>query len=222
MLSHGERGTLERLTRHLQLVRRGRDRAPAQTLGCGARSAGGRAAWTRRTGRTVYRVSFTILAVANLNDPGFDEHREHPGFQCRRARLGRQVGAERLGLSLWEIPPGQAAYPYHYHLGEEELIVILSGQLSLRGFQGWRELREGEIVSFPVGEVGVHQIVNRSDQPARMLAFSTSGAPDIVIRPESGTIGVFERRPEGGGLYSHFRADDAVSYFEGEEHPEPT
>jgi uncharacterized cupin superfamily protein len=159
--------------------------------------------------------------VANLNDPEFDEDREHPGFQCRRARLGRQVGAERLGLSLWEIPPGQAAYPYHYHLGEEELIVILSGQLSLRGAQGRRELREGEIVSFLVGEAGAHQIVNRSDKPARMLAFSTSGVPDIVIRPDSGTIGVFERRPEGGGLYSHFRVHDAVNYFEGEQPPEP-
>lgn len=103
--------------------------------------------------------------MANLNDPEFDEQREHRGFKCRRARLGRQVGAERLGLSLWEIAPGQAAYPYHYHLCEEELIVILSGQLSLRGSQGWRELQEGEIVSFLVGEVGAHQIVNRSDEP---------------------------------------------------------
>jgi len=57
--------------------------------------------------------------MANLNDPEFDELREHPGFRCRRARLGRQAGAERLGLSLWEIPPGQAAYPYHYHLFSE-------------------------------------------------------------------------------------------------------
>ena len=74
--------------------------------------------------------------MANLNDPEFDEH---PGFRCRRARLGRQAGAERLGLSLWEIPPGQAAYPYHYHLGEEELVVVLSGQPSLRTADGWRE-----------------------------------------------------------------------------------
>jgi uncharacterized cupin superfamily protein len=158
--------------------------------------------------------------VANLNGPEFDEHREHPGFRCLRARLGRQVGAERLGLSLWEIPPGQAAYPYHYHLGEEELIVILSGRPSLRAADGWRELPEGEIVSFLVGEAGAHQIVNRTDRPVRILAFSTSGAPDIVIRPDSGTIGVFERRPQGGGLYSHFRADDAIDYFEGEQPPQ--
>ncbi len=157
--------------------------------------------------------------MANLNDPVFDEHREHPGFRCLRARLGRQAGAERLGLSLWEIPPGQAAYPYHYHLGEEELIVILSGRPSLRTDDGWRELSEGEVLSFLVGEAGAHQIVNRTDAPVRMLAFSTSGAPDIVIRPDSSTLGVFERRPEGGGLYSHFRAEDAIDYFEGEQPP---
>jgi uncharacterized cupin superfamily protein len=160
--------------------------------------------------------------MSNLNDPAFDEHRDQPGFQCRRARVGRQVGAERLGLSLWEIPPGQAAYPYHYHLREEELIVILSGRASLRTPGGWRELPEGEIVSFLAGDDGAHQIVNHTDEPVRMLALSTSGAPDIVIRPDSGTIGVFERRAEGGGLYSHFRADDAVDYFEGEQPPKPT
>ena len=78
---------------------------------------------------------------------------------------------------------------------------------------------EGEIVSFLVGEAGAHQIVNRTDTPVRMFAFSTSSAPDIVIRPDSGTLGVFERRPAGGGLYSHFRAADVVDYFEGEQPP---
>ena len=158
--------------------------------------------------------------MVNVNDPRFDEERVHPGFQCRRARLGRQGGAERLGLSLWEIPPGQAAYPYHYHLGEEELIVVLRGRPSLREPGGWRELAEGEVISFLAGEAGAHQIMNRTDEPVRMLAFSTSGAPDIVIRPDSGTVGAFERRPDGGGLYIHFHTDDAVDYFEGETPPD--
>jgi uncharacterized cupin superfamily protein len=59
--------------------------------------------------------------VANINDPVFDEPREHPGFRCQRARISRQAGSDRLGLSLWDLPPGEAAYPYHYHLAEEEL-----------------------------------------------------------------------------------------------------
>ena len=157
--------------------------------------------------------------MANVNDPRFDEEREHPGFRCRRAHIGRESGAERLGLSLWEIAPGQAAYPYHYHLGDEEMILVLRGRPSLREADGWRELAEGEVVSFLAGEAGAHQILNRTGEPVRMLAFSTSGAPDIVIRPDSGTIGAFERRADGGGLYVHFRAGDAVGYSEGERAP---
>jgi hypothetical protein len=37
-----------------------------------------------------------------------------------------------------------------------------------------------------------------------------------VIRPDSGTLGAFERRPEGGGLYKHFRLSDAIDNFDGE------
>jgi uncharacterized cupin superfamily protein len=51
--------------------------------------------------------------MANLNEPAFDEPREVEGFRAMRARLGRQLGSEKLGLSYWELPPGQAAYPYH-------------------------------------------------------------------------------------------------------------
>ena len=155
----------------------------------------------------------------SINEPEFDDRREEPGFQALRARLGRQAGCERLGLSLWEVSPGEAAYPFHYHLTEEELVVVLSGRPSLRTADGWRELDEGEVIGFPRGEAGVHQIVNRSDETVRFLAFSTSGEPDVVVQPDSGKVGAFERRPEGGGMRIWFRGDDAVDYWEGEQAP---
>lgn len=157
--------------------------------------------------------------MPNINDPAFDEPREHPGFCCMRARVSRQAGSERLGLSLWEVPPGETAYPYHHHLGEEELVVVLDGQPSLRTPDGWRELAEGEVVAFPRGEQGAHQLVNRTDQTVRFLAFSTNGDPDIVIYPDSGKVGAFERIPNGGGLWAMFRADDTADYYEGEQPP---
>ena len=157
--------------------------------------------------------------MPNLNRPEFDERREHPGFRVLRARLGRQAGCERLGLSLWEVPPGEAAYPYHYHLTEEELLVVLDGRPSLRTPDGWRELEQGEVVSFPRGERGVHQLVNRTEEPLRFLAFSTSGEPDVVLQPDSEKLGAFERLPQGGGLRVWFRTADAVDYFDGEAPP---
>jgi uncharacterized cupin superfamily protein len=154
----------------------------------------------------------------NIARPVFDEPRDHPGFTCRRARLGRQVGSERVALSLWELPPGQAAYPYHWHVAEEEIVVVLSGTPALRTPEGWRDLEEGEVVSFLVGEDGAHQIVNRGDEPARFLALSNQ-QPDICVYPDSGKVAAAERRPEGGGLRLMFREADAVDYHEGEEAP---
>jgi uncharacterized cupin superfamily protein len=157
--------------------------------------------------------------MPSIERPDFDEPREHPGFRCQRARLSRQAGSERLGLSLWELPPGEAAYPYHFHLGEEELVVVLDGRPSLRTPEGWRDLDQGEVVAFIRGEQGAHQIVNRTEEAIRFLAFSPNGDPDVVIRPDSGTLGAYERRPDGGGLRAVFRSNDAVDYFEGEEPP---
>jgi uncharacterized cupin superfamily protein len=157
--------------------------------------------------------------MVNIEDPQYDELRESEGFRANRARISRQVGAERLGVSLWEVPPGEAAYPYHAHLTEEELVIVLEGRPSLRTPAGWRELEQGEVVSFPRGERGAHQIANRTDSNVRFLAFSTHGEPDVVLQLDSGKVGAFERLPAGGGLRFWFRREDQVDYYDGESPP---
>ena len=99
-------------------------------------------------------------------------------------------------------PPGQAAYPYHWHYQEEELLVVLEGAPTLRTADGRRRLERGEVVSFPTGEAGGHQILNDTEEEVRFLALSTQGEPDLVMYPESGKLGVFERLPQGDGCTS--------------------
>jgi uncharacterized cupin superfamily protein len=158
--------------------------------------------------------------VANVYQPDFEPGERSAGFGSRRARIGYELGTELLGASLWEVPPGEAAYPYHYHYGDEELVVVLSGSPTLRTPDGKRELETGEALRFPLGEEGAHQILNNSDETATFLAISSSGRPDIVVYPDSDKIGVGERLPRGGGLRGFFRRGDAVDYFEGESGPE--
>ena len=158
--------------------------------------------------------------MPNIYHPDFDEPREHPGFRARRARIGRQAGTRDLGVSLWEIPPGEASYPYHFHFAEEELIIVLAGTPKLRTPEGWRTLEEGEVVSFPVGEKGGHQLVNDGPEPARLLSVSTQRT-EVVVYPDSGKVGAFEDRPDGEGMAKLFRVEDAVDYWEGEAPPEP-
>ncbi|MEX2193709.1 MAG: cupin domain-containing protein [Thermoleophilaceae bacterium] len=157
--------------------------------------------------------------MTNIERPDYQDPSGRPeGFRVRRARLGDAVGARRLGASVWELPPGEAAYPYHYHLAEEELIVVLEGRPSLRTPDGWRELEQGEVVSFPVGEEGGHQLANRTDALVRFLSISTSGVPEICVYPDSGKIGAYGRTDEE--LRELHRRSDAVDYWEGERPPE--
>jgi uncharacterized cupin superfamily protein len=159
--------------------------------------------------------------MPNINEPEYDELRQHEGYLARRARLSRQAQAERLGLSLWELGPGQAAYPYHFHYTEEEMLLVLEGRPSLRTPAGWRVLAQGEVVSFARGERGGHQVLNATAEHVRFLSFSTSGEPDVVSYPDSGKLGAYERLPDGSGLRAMFRVDDQVDYYDGVEPPEP-
>lgn len=154
--------------------------------------------------------------MANVYAPEFDEPREHEGFRARRARLGHQLGTERIGVSLWEVPPGEKAYPYHFHLAEEEVLVVLEGSPTLRAPAGTRLLERGEVVRFPVGEEGAHQLANEGTEPVRLLAVSTHGTPDVVIYPDSDKLGAAERRPESDGRKHYFRIGDEVGYWDGE------
>jgi uncharacterized cupin superfamily protein len=157
----------------------------------------------------------------NLNDPHYDEPRETiAGFTAYRARLGHQLGTERIGLSQWLLPAGQVAYPYHFHLAEEEVLVLLEGSLLLRAPDGWRRLRQGDVVRFPAGEEGAHQLVNDTEGEVRFLSVSTHGQPDVVIYPDENKIGPAERHPDGSGLKLFFALDSAVPYDQGIARPE--
>ncbi len=156
----------------------------------------------------------------NIYEP-CSEHRAMDGYDARRERVGDRAGSDRLGASLWELPPGQAAYPLHFHYAEEEMLVVLDGEPLLRQRDTWRRLARGAVVSFLPGPDGAHQLFNDSEQVVRFLAISTSGAPDIVSYPEQGKIGVFERPPGDGKLWEFFRVETAVDYTDRLERPVP-
>lgn len=161
--------------------------------------------------------------MTNVFEPEFDTTTERPGFSSRRARIGWQAGTERLGASVYELPPGNASFPYHWHSANEELLIVLRGRPSLRTPAGWRELEEGEVVAFRVGEDGAHQVVNRSDGPVRFLIVSEMNAPELSGYPDTGKVGVLDRPPgspdDPDEIVHFFRSGDAVDYWEGEPRP---
>ncbi len=160
--------------------------------------------------------------MPNLFDPEFGPPTEQPGFAGRRAKLGEQAGSRDLGASLFELEPGSAVFPLHFHLGNEELLIVLTGTPSLRTIDHEeRELEQGEVVAFRTGEEGAHQVVNRTAEPVRILLVSEMNSPDVVVRPESGKLSAFGRPPGSSraGMHDVYFRTDAVDLWDGEEPP---
>jgi uncharacterized cupin superfamily protein len=144
----------------------------------------------------------------------------YPPLEGWRSHVKRLVPAGHdLGMTLYELFPGQTQCPYHFHHGDEELMLVLRGRPTLRTPDGERELEAGEFLHFPKGAAGAHQVVNRSDEPVRYLVGSSNVAPEICEYPDSGKVAVFSRldSQRGQRLVTVHRLDDGVDYFDGEE-----
>jgi len=135
----------------------------------------------------------------------------------RRKTLSAAAGGEDLGCSLYELPPGDRSWPFHWHTGNEEALYVLAGAGHLRGADGDHRLRAGDYVALPAGEEGGHRVVNDRDEPLRYLMASTMRAPDVTVYPDSGKIGVYGDSPPGGekprDVSGYFKRDDAVDYW---------
>lgn len=137
----------------------------------------------------------------------------------RRKQLGGATDDEALGCSLYEVPPGKRAWPYHYHTANAEAIYVLAGEGELRGPEDETEpLESGVYAAFPAGPDGAHEIENTGDEPLRYLAVSTMVEPEVLRYPDSDKIGVMAGEPPGGDsderlVSAYFRETDAVDYW---------
>src|SRR5580692_728054 len=93
-------------------------------------------------------------------DESWDREVSQGRFELRGRRVGEAAGARQLGAGVFELAAGRTNLPYHAHHGIEELLVVLSGRPTLRSPSGERELVAGDVVSFPPGAEGAHQLLN--------------------------------------------------------------
>jgi len=141
-------------------------------------------------------------------DPG-----DPPGFRALMLRPGPSLGAKQTGASLYELPPGEAVCPYHYEYGEEEWVLVLEGRPSVRDPDGVHELAPLDLVFFPTGPEGAHQIRNDSDAPARVVMWGQVVLPGATVYPDSDKIGIWTGNKADDVLV---RRTSGLDYFDGE------
>jgi uncharacterized cupin superfamily protein len=130
-----------------------------------------------------------------------------------RIDVAQATGSTEMLMFIYDLEPGQGSSPYHYEYDEEWLLVV-DGTLVLRAPDGEHTLERGDLVYFPAGPAGAHQLMNRSDSPARTLMFSSSQVPAVSVYPDSDKIGVW---PGNEADELVFRRGTAVPWSEGEE-----
>ena len=95
------------------------------------------------------------MKVFNLHGEEWDRTEEREGWRSRDAWVGKHIGAELLGGTMYELEPGNRLCPYHMHYANEEWLLVLRGEPTLRTPEGEQPLREGDVVCFPRGKEGL-------------------------------------------------------------------
>ena len=147
----------------------------------------------------------------NLSDNDFQYDPEDPeGFRAGMKRFGKKLGAAVTGMSIYEIPPGQAICPYHYEYAEEEWLIVLEGTPTLRTPDGSSELAPWDVCVFPVGPGGAHGVRNETSSVVRVMMFSEVKWPAATVYPDSDKIGVWTGNEDDNAM---FRRATKVEYF---------
>jgi uncharacterized cupin superfamily protein len=121
--------------------------------------------------------------------------------------LGDALGLTKIGVNLTTLPPGKESAMRHWHTREDELVFILEGEVILRTNEGEQRLVAGMCAAFPAGAQNGHQLVNRSDRPARYLEMSNRDPDDTAEYPDDDLV--YHKDPQGKPVFTH---KDGSSY----------
>jgi uncharacterized cupin superfamily protein len=154
------------------------------------------------------------MKIFNLYGDEWDETRDREGWRIKEAFVGHRIGGALIGASMSEVEPGNKLWPYHTHHWNEEWVIVLRGEPTLRTPEGEQVLNEGDVVCFPRGEKGAHQIINHTDEPIRVLMVSSMIKGDVIEYVDTGKV--LAEGPTGERV-TFSRPGPTVEYWEGED-----
>jgi uncharacterized cupin superfamily protein len=137
-------------------------------------------------------------------------------FGSRYRVLSRtSKGGRKIGIAYEELPPGKQSVPFHYHMVEEEHIIAMEGEATLRLGEDRYKIKAGDYVGFPAGQRAGHCLINESDAPFRFIIIGDHQPNEVCIYPDSNKVLV--RAYDGVML----RYTENLDYWDGERADEP-
>jgi uncharacterized cupin superfamily protein len=141
----------------------------------------------------------------NVHDGDWDVERRIGDATMRMLHMGRRLGGELIGATIFELEPGLRPIS-HFHYGNEEWVLVLDGTPTLGTPAGERMLEPGDVVAFRRGPEGTHALSNDSESPCRFIVFSSMRHPDVIEYPDSGVNGAIAGDAPTAGRDAPFEA----------------
>ncbi|GGH32642.1 Uncharacterized conserved protein, cupin superfamily [Cribrihabitans marinus] len=88
-------------------------------------------------------------------------------------RLGPAGGLTQFGANLVRLEPGAMSSLRHYHMEQDEFVMVTEGTCTLVDDSGEHAMQPGDCAAFPAGDPNGHHLINKSDAPAAFLVVGT-------------------------------------------------
>ncbi len=153
------------------------------------------------------------IVIVNQKDLVGKHKAEHDNYEYLKYEVTPRNRFEQCYVSVYEIPPLKAGYPYHYHVANTEVFYIISGCGILETKDDKRYLKAGDFIVCPPSDKGAHKIINASDNEIlKYIDFDTTNSPDVIHYPDSNKTGIIIRNQPGMFFYDKSQVD----YYDGE------
>ena len=98
----------------------------------------------------------------------------------RSLRVGDAGGLSQFGANIVILAPGAKSSLRHYHMHEDEFVMVIAGTLTLIEDDGPVEMGPGTCAAFPAGKANGHHLINATDTEARFLVIGTRSAHEVA------------------------------------------
>ena len=113
-----------------------------------------------------------VGSLEQSNRTGYPSPFDQPvGGRWQRA-LAKAAGLTELGARHVTLEPGAWSSQRHWHEGEDELLVMLSGRAVLVEDDAETELVAGDVAAWAKGVRNGHHLINRGTEPCSFVCVS--------------------------------------------------
>ena len=95
-------------------------------------------------------------------------------------RLGDAGGLTQFGANLVMLEPGAMSSLRHWHMAEDEFVMVTEGTCVMVQDEGETVMHPGDCAAFPAGSTNGHHFLNRSDKIAKFLVVGSKAKREVA------------------------------------------